>query len=159
MGVIMNTPVHYAAEGGHALCIRYLTQRGAKAHIKNEDGLLPKAIAKNYGFKDALKESKKAEKLAKKHHSGAKLPTEPWATRLYDWAVVRQDELSKKFLEMDPENNDVISKDQFLDVLESLDAPINEEDFKKLFQLYDKAKENVINYGDFLGAKKYVHKT
>lgn len=26
--VILNTPVHYAAEGGHALCCRYLAQRG-----------------------------------------------------------------------------------------------------------------------------------
>ncbi|XP_041468862.1 ankyrin repeat and EF-hand domain-containing protein 1-like [Lytechinus variegatus] len=157
--VILNTPVHYAAEGGHALCCRYLAQRGAKAHMKNEDGLLPKVIAKNYGFKDALKECKKAEKLAKKIQTGGKLPTEPWAVRVYDWANARQDELSKKFMEMDPEMNEVVSKEQFYDVLMSLDAPIDEEDFKKLFQLHDKTKENVINYSDFLGAKKYVHKT
>ncbi|KAJ8045832.1 Ankyrin repeat and EF-hand domain-containing protein 1 [Holothuria leucospilota] len=157
--VILNTPLHYGAEGGFAECCRYLGQRGCKANVKNEDGLLPKAIAKNNGFKDVLKECKKAEKLSKKLQSGGKAPTEAWAVRLYDWTLENSEKLKERFETLDPDKNDVISRDDFYDILMTLDAPIDEEDFKNLFQLHDKTKEGVINYNDFMAAKKYVHKT
>ena len=121
--------------------------------------MLPKAIAKNAGFKDALKEARKAEKLSKKVAGGGKPPTELWAVRLYDWTIENQAKLIEAFETRDPDVNEVLPTTDFYSVLSDLDAPIDEDSFKLLSASHDKARENVINYNDFLGGKKYVHKT
>ncbi|XP_022108549.1 ankyrin repeat and EF-hand domain-containing protein 1-like isoform X2 [Acanthaster planci] len=156
---IGNTMIHYTAEGGFANCLKYLSQRGCKANTKNDDGLLPKVIAKNNGFKDVMKECRKAERLSKKLQGGGKAPTEAWAVRLYDWTHENQTRLMEHFQQMDPDGNEVLSKEDFYDILVTLEAPINEDSFKALFLLHDKTKEGVINYHEFLAGKKYVHKT
>ena len=132
---------------------------GCKCHLKNEDGLLPKVIAKNKGFKDVMKEAKKAEKISKKVAGGGKPPTELWAVRLYDWTIEHSAKLQEIFEAKDKDGNDVLPIPEFYSVLSDLDAPIDEEHFKLLCAAHDKARENVINYGDFMGGKKYIHKT
>lgn len=139
-------------------CLFFLLS-GCKCHLKNEDGLLPKAIAKNGGFKDALKEARKAEKLSKKVAGGGKAQTDVWAVKLYDWTVEKNAKLQESFEARDKDMNEVLPFSEFYGVLSDLDAPIDEEHFKMLCASHDKARENVINYNDFLGGKKYVHKT
>ncbi|XP_072031520.1 ankyrin repeat and EF-hand domain-containing protein 1-like [Amphiura filiformis] len=157
--VIGNTAIHYAAEGGFADCCKFLGQRGCKCHLKNEDSLLPKVIAKSGGFKDAMKEAKKAEKISKKVSGGGKPPTELWAVRLYDWTIEHGAKLQEIFEDKDKDANEVLPIPEFYSVLSDLDAPIDDDSFKALSAAHDKARENVINYSDFLGGKKYVHKT
>ncbi|XP_033103431.1 ankyrin repeat and EF-hand domain-containing protein 1-like [Anneissia japonica] len=157
--VIGNTPIHLAAEGGFANCCKFLSQRGCRANTKNDDGLLPKALAKNSDSKEAMKECRKAEKLSKKIGGGGKPPTEPWAVSLYDWCVERQNILRERFEDVDKEGTERISREEFLEVLTNLDAPVDEENFKTVYLAHDKNKEGVINFSEFLTGKKYVHKT
>ncbi|XP_071963707.1 ankyrin repeat and EF-hand domain-containing protein 1-like [Antedon mediterranea] len=157
--VIGNTPIHFAAAGGFANCCKFLSQRGCRANTKNDDGMLPKVLAKNSESKEAMKECRKAEKLSKKIQGGGKPPTEPWAIRLYDWSIERQTTLKDRFEDLDKDDEQRITREQFLEVLNDLDAPVDEEDFKTLYLAHDKNKEGFINYSEFLSGKKYVHKT
>ena len=54
---------------------------GCSSLKKNNDGKLPKIIAKENEHKEALKECKKAEKSEAKGR-GSKPGTEPWAIRV-----------------------------------------------------------------------------
>ncbi|KAL3311377.1 Ankyrin repeat and EF-hand domain-containing protein 1, partial [Cichlidogyrus casuarinus] len=86
-----NSPMHLAAKGNPLSC-RFLGQRGCNAKAKNADGDLPKTVATDEGFRECLKEVKKAEKLFGKVVKNA----EPWALRLYDFMVTHNDELADR---------------------------------------------------------------
>ncbi|XP_077998571.1 ankyrin repeat and EF-hand domain-containing protein 1-like [Glandiceps talaboti] len=160
--VIGNTPIHHSAKSGHAMCCKYLGQRGCRANIKNDDGQLPSQVAKDNGSKDSMKECKKVEKLWKKISGGAKPPADPWAVRLYDWVQEHEKEVRQRFEHIDLDKNiepiQKVSKDDFSDTLMTLDAPIDEEELKKVFTSHDKNRENVVDYEEFIGGKKYVPK-
>lgn len=49
--------------------------------------------------------------------------------------------------------------DDFLEVLQSLSAPLPEDDTKKLLMAHEKVgRDNLIDFNEFLGGKKYVNK-
>ncbi|XP_070577178.1 ankyrin repeat and EF-hand domain-containing protein 1-like [Ptychodera flava] len=161
--VVGNTPVHHAAKGGHAMCCKFLGQRGCRANVKNDDGQLPSQVAKDNGSKDAMKDCKKVEKLWKKISGGGKPPVDSWAVQLYDWTIEHGQELLQKFQNIDLDKNiepvGKVTKEEFSDTILAASPPVEEEDIKKVFQLHDKNRENLIDYEEFLGGKKYVHKT
>jgi hypothetical protein len=49
-------------------------------------------------------------------------------------------------------------KESFSDVIQGMDAPVEEEDLKKLILAHDKAHDGNVDYNDFLSAKKWVNK-
>ncbi|KAF6028163.1 ANKEF1 [Bugula neritina] len=122
---------------------------------KNNDGNVAKQIAKDGGFKEALKECKKGEKTFGRTGKN----NEPWAIRLYDWSFARAEPLTEQFKKFDPDSTGQIPKDDFLEVLQSLSAPLPEDDTKKLLMAHEKVgRDNLIDFNEFLGGKKYVNK-
>jgi hypothetical protein len=53
---------------------------------------------------------------------------EPWAIQLYDWVNERQKKLLERFQAFDTEDSNKIMKESFSDVIQGMDAPVEEED-------------------------------
>lgn len=49
------SPLHLAAEHGHANIVNYLLQHGAQQDVRSEHGLTPIFLAANFGHIDCLK--------------------------------------------------------------------------------------------------------
>lgn len=147
------TPLHYAALG-RAMCCRFLVQRGCDPKVKTDDGLMPRLVAKEAGSKACIKELKKGEKIFGKVGKS----NEPWAITLYDWSYTRQSDLLDLFKSYDPDAIGQIRKEDFVDCLQSLNAPLPEEEVKGLVQAHDKRKDGSIDYGEFLSGKRYLNK-
>ena len=79
---------------------------GCNPKPKNNDGNVAKQIAKDGGFKEALKECKKGEKTFGKTGKN----NEPWAIRLYDWSYARSEPLIEQFKKFDPDATGQITK-------------------------------------------------
>lgn len=77
-----NTPLHHAAAEGHGPMCKFLGQRGCPTNLKNKDGKTPRALAKDNEHKEAMKECRKAEKLAVKLSKGGGKAGEPYAIRV-----------------------------------------------------------------------------
>lgn len=148
-----NTPLHYAAKG-HAMCCRFLVQRGCNPKTKNNDGLVARAIAKDGNFKDCVKELLKGEKSFGKTGKN----NEPWAVRLYDWTCCRSSHVVDMLRRYDPDNTGTIKKDDFIDSLQSLNAPLPDDNIKRILLAHDKGKDGNIDYEEFLSGKKYINK-
>ncbi|XP_013406383.1 ankyrin repeat and EF-hand domain-containing protein 1 isoform X2 [Lingula anatina] len=149
-----NTPVHFAADG-HAMCCRFLIQRGSNPKLKNNEGVLPKAIAKDNGHKDCGKELRKGEKSFGKTGKN----NDPWAIQLYDWSFSRQKEIVEMMQKFDPDISGFVQKDDFIECLQNSGAPLPDEaELKKLTLAHDKNKDNTVDYNDFLTGKKYINK-
>ncbi|XP_076442386.1 ankyrin repeat and EF-hand domain-containing protein 1-like isoform X2 [Babylonia areolata] len=149
-----NNPVHLAAMGGHAMACKYLSQRGCNPKPKNNEGNTARTIAKDDGHKDAMKELRKAEKTFGKVGKN----NEPWALALYDWVVQSQDRILKLLKEFDPDDMGTVSKDDFCDTISGIQAPVEEDELRKLAALHDKAREGKVDYNDFMAAKKWINK-
>lgn len=52
----------------------------------------------------------------------------------------------------------LLFEDDFLEVLQSMSAPLPEDDTKKLLMAHEKNKEGQIDPNEFLGGKKYINK-
>ncbi|CAH1262016.1 ANKEF1 [Branchiostoma lanceolatum] len=159
-----NTPIHYAARGGHDSSCKFLAQRGCPPKLKNSDGMTPRAIAKEAGSKAAGKELRKAENAFTKYSKpGMKNPNAPWMVFLYDWCVERQDDLIAEFSNLytgDDEKDYKVNKEDFVQVLKKLKAPIPDDDhMKKLLTEHDKTREGVIDTKVFLSGKQLLSKT
>lgn len=48
--------------------------------------------------------------------------------------------------------------DDFLEVLQTMSAPLPEDDTKKLLLAHEKNKEGQVDPNEFLGGKKYINK-
>uniref|UniRef100_A0A671Q1K8 Ankyrin repeat and EF-hand domain containing 1a n=1 Tax=Sinocyclocheilus anshuiensis TaxID=1608454 RepID=A0A671Q1K8_9TELE len=70
---------------------------GCNPKLKNQEGLLPRQIAKDYGHKATVKELKKAERLHGKFSKGAGATNEPWALTLHDWLHENENALRSAF--------------------------------------------------------------
>ncbi|KAL2082558.1 hypothetical protein ACEWY4_022376 [Coilia grayii] len=154
MNVAGDTPLHFAGRGGFAECCRFLSQRGCNPKLKNEEGLLPRQIAKERRHKAAVKELKKAERL----HSKLSRPSDRWALALYDWSQEHEAALRKAFEESGSCYKETASLEVFETVLQDLNAPIDQHQLHKLIIAHDRRREGLINLSDFFKGVKYVQK-
>ncbi len=59
--------------------------------------------------------------------------------------------------ESDVQTSLTVSTEAFTTALQSLEVPLEEENWTQLFAIYDKKNDGVINYDDFLSEQKYIH--
>ncbi|KAK7490166.1 hypothetical protein BaRGS_00018511 [Batillaria attramentaria] len=149
-----NTPIHMAAMRGHAMCCKYLSQRGCNPKPKNNEGNTARTIAKDEGHKEAMKELRKAEKTFGKVGKN----NDPWALQFYDWVIQQQEMLLNRLKEFDPDSMGTVPTHDFMDTVMGMQAPVEEDELKKLAALHDKSREGKIDYNDFIAAKKWIHK-
>ncbi|CAG5126592.1 unnamed protein product, partial [Candidula unifasciata] len=147
-------PIHHAAAKGHAMCIKFLSQRGCNPKIKNNLGFLPKLLAKEAGHKEAGKEIRKAERAFGKVGKN----NDPWILQLYDWLQARRETIIASCKAVDMEDVGQVKTSEFMDILTSLQCPTEESELRSVLLLQDKNKEGVIDYADFMLAKKWVNK-
>ncbi|XP_071334709.1 ankyrin repeat and EF-hand domain containing 1a isoform X2 [Trachinotus anak] len=150
------TPLHYAAATGNANCCKFLAQRGCNPKLKNQDGLLPRQIAKDAGHKAAAKELKKAERQqGKGNKSSGDMPmSDLWALNLHDWSYEYESELWQAF----GNKSDTVTTEMFISVLEELKAPVELDQLHVIISAHDKGKEGCVNINEFLKGVKYIKK-
>uniref|UniRef100_A0A665WBY4 Ankyrin repeat and EF-hand domain containing 1a n=1 Tax=Echeneis naucrates TaxID=173247 RepID=A0A665WBY4_ECHNA len=138
------TPLHYAAA------------TGCNPKLKNQEGLLPRQIAKEAGYKAAAKELKKAERQQRKgnQYSGVGLMSDLWALTLHDWSHEYETELRQAL----GNESDLVAAEVFISVLEELNAPVELDQVQTVISAHEKEKEGVININDFFRGVKYIKK-
>uniref|UniRef100_A0AAY5F362 Ankyrin repeat and EF-hand domain containing 1a n=1 Tax=Electrophorus electricus TaxID=8005 RepID=A0AAY5F362_ELEEL len=153
-----DTALHYAARGDFADCCRFLAQRGCNPKLKNLEGVTPRQIAKDLGYKASVRELKKAERLHGKISQGLGGKTEPWAITLHDWSHENEAELLKAFQSASYGLDDVetVSKETFLAVLRELQAPVEDENIQRVLLSHDKRREGVVNIREFFTGLRYL---
>ncbi|KAJ8009420.1 hypothetical protein DPEC_G00088690 [Dallia pectoralis] len=160
MGVMTidgDTPLHFAARGGFTDCCRFLAQRGCNPKLKNQDGLLPRQIAKDYDHRAVVKELKKAERIQSK--PGVSNRNAPWALTLHDWSKEHESSLRNAFVEESKfEGKEVVSGETFLSVLQRFQAPVELDQLHTILLAHNKTKEGVVNINDFFKGLKYLQK-
>ena len=127
---------------------------GCNPKPKNNEGNPSKNLAKDAGNKEAAKECRKAEKSFGKVLKNG----EPWVIQLYDWSLARKIKLMELFKKYDPDDTGTIPKDDFIETMMDLKAPVDQGNLAKIVALYDKNKESKIDYSDYFNGKKYVNK-
>ncbi|XP_060908571.1 ankyrin repeat and EF-hand domain-containing protein 1a isoform X1 [Labrus mixtus] len=147
------TALHYAAASGNANCCKFLAQRGCNPKVKNQEGFLPRQIAKNAGHKAAAKELKKAERKQGKGQksSSDSLLSDLWALTLHDWSYEYETELRQAF----GANLETVTTEMFTSVLEDLNAPVDVEQVNHVISAHDKGS---VNINDFFKGVKYIKK-
>ncbi|XP_019911589.2 ankyrin repeat and EF-hand domain-containing protein 1a isoform X2 [Esox lucius] len=163
MGVMTiegDTPLHFAARGGFTDCCRFLAQRGCNPKLKNQEGLLPRQIAKDNGHRAAVRELKKAERIYGKHSKpGLSNRNAPWALRLHDWSNEHEASLRKAFFEESKfEGKEVVSRETFISVLQEFQAPVEPDQIHTVVLAHDKRREGLVNISDFFKGLKYIQK-
>lgn len=128
---------------------------GCNPKPKNVEGIQPKNLAKEKGHKEASKECRKGEKVFGKTGKN----NEPWKLKIYDFCCTKQDVLRELFGKMDTEVSGRVDRSDFTDILESVGAPMpEEEDMHRLMESYSQARDGPVAYEEFLAAKKHVNK-
>lgn len=115
--------------------------------------MIARALAKDLGHKEAVKDCRKGEKMFGKTGKN----NEPWRLLLYDSVCTKKDELTDMFVKSDSESPGKVTKEDFLDILQNVGIAVpSQELMKSVVQLY--LVENLISYQDFIAGKKYVNK-
>ncbi|KAM7368236.1 hypothetical protein PAMP_014476 [Pampus punctatissimus] len=150
------TPLHYAAATGNTNCCKFLAQRGCNPKLKNQEGLLPRQIAKDAGHKAAAKELRKAERQQGKGNkpSGVGLMSDLWALTLHDWSHENETDLRQAF----GGESDTVPTEMFVSVLEELKAPVELDQIHAVISAHDKGREGCVNINDFIKGVKYIKK-
>ncbi|XP_065647735.1 ankyrin repeat and EF-hand domain-containing protein 1 isoform X3 [Hydra vulgaris] len=151
------TPLHYAASYGHQTVCKYLVQRGCFANIKNKNCLTATNLAKENGFKEAMKVCKKGENM-RDSIQFSKL----YLIKLYDWNVEYQLLIERKMQECGVnesiDNVDKINIHQFLDVLLLFKPPVSDAILMGVLKDHDPSATNLIDYKLFFSGKKFISK-
>lgn len=122
--------------------------------MKNTEGNQPKGLAKDNGHKEASKECRKGEKIFGKVGKN----NEPWALKLYDFVYDHQNEVVDSCAKIDEDGIGKITRDDLMDVLVGLGAPVpSDDEFIRLIKIHD-PKGVEIGINDFVGAKKWINK-
>ena len=61
---------------------------------------------------------------------------DPWALALYDWVIQNQEKLLQLLKQFDPDDMGTVSKDDFYDTITGMQAPVEEEELKKVGRCY-----------------------
>nr|XP_057932779.1 ankyrin repeat and EF-hand domain-containing protein 1a isoform X1 [Doryrhamphus excisus]XP_057932787.1 ankyrin repeat and EF-hand domain-containing protein 1a isoform X1 [Doryrhamphus excisus] len=146
------TALHFAAKTGDVNCCKFLAQRGCNAKLKNSEGVLPRQIAKEGGHKAAMKELRKAEQQRGKENTDESCLTEVWALTLHDWSNETEADLRQAL------ESESVHKDTFLSILETLGAPVTQEQLEMVFSLHQTGREQCININDFIKGTSYIKK-
>ncbi|KAM4693676.1 LOW QUALITY PROTEIN: ankyrin repeat and EF-hand domain-containing protein 1 [Discoglossus pictus] len=153
-----NTALHLAASGGFADCCKFLGQRGCNPTWKNLKTLTPRDVAKQAGFKAAMKELGKVTRLYKKYSKpGVSNPNPPWAITLHDWSYEHQAVLRESF-QLHDRGDGTISTEDFVTVLEEKGAPISQEEIQNIIRLHEKGRTATLNPEDFMKGSKFLQK-
>ena len=76
---------------------------------------------------------------------------------MYDFIYERQETVKSMFQKYyDPDDEGTVGKNEFVDTLMSMNAPLSEEEIRKIAAAHDKGGK--IDYNEFIGGKKYVNK-
>uniref|UniRef100_A0A8C3ALM8 Ankyrin repeat and EF-hand domain containing 1a n=1 Tax=Cyclopterus lumpus TaxID=8103 RepID=A0A8C3ALM8_CYCLU len=150
------TALHYAAATGNANCCKFLAQRGCNPKLKNQEGLLPRLIAKEAGHKAAAKELRKAERQHGKANksNNVDLTSDLWGLTLHDWSHEYEAELRQAF----GNNSETVSPGMFISVLEDLKAPVELDQLNTVISAHDKGGQGCVNINDFIKGAKYIKK-
>ncbi|KAE8600901.1 hypothetical protein XENTR_v10013447 [Xenopus tropicalis] len=161
MGIIAmdgNTALHHAASGGFSECCRFLGQRGCNPLWKNVKTMTPKDLAKEGGFKAAVKEIGKVTRLFKKYSKPtAQNPNPLWALTLHDWASVHEAVLREKFQLLD-KGDGTVGKEEFASALLEAGAPITPEQLQNILGRHEKGRTGTLSVEEFLKGSKYLQK-
>ncbi|XP_062322967.1 ankyrin repeat and EF-hand domain-containing protein 1a [Osmerus eperlanus] len=161
MGVMTlegSTALHYGAYGGFTDCCRFLAQRGCNSKLKDQEGLLPRQVAKDNGHRAATKELKKAERLQGKYSKpGVSNPNPPWALTLHDWSYENETVLRNAFAE-ESGGTDSVSGETFISVLQGHHAPAELDELHTILAAHDKRREGIISVNEFFKGLKYLQK-
>ena len=112
-------------------------------------------MAKDASHKEAGKEIRKAEKIFGKVGKN----NDPWILNLYDWSLVKEKQIMAQLKQLDIEESGKVGKNEFMDVLASLQCPTEDENVKRVCTLLEgKAKDGRIDYNEYFVAKKWVNK-
>ncbi|XP_074541499.1 ankyrin repeat and EF-hand domain-containing protein 1 [Halichoeres trimaculatus] len=150
------TPLHYAAATGNANCCKFLAQRGCNPKLKNQEGFLPRLIAKDAGHKAAAKELSKAERQKGKGPQSSTIAplSDLWALNLHDWSYEYETEIR----EACGDKLDTVATDTFISVLEALKAPVEKDQLNTVISALDKEREGCVSISDFIKGVKYIKK-
>ena len=55
---------------------------------------------------------------------------------LYDWVIENQEKILQMLKEFDPDDMGNVSKDDFCDTISGMQAPVKDEELKKVGRLY-----------------------
>ncbi|KAM8939262.1 ankyrin repeat and EF-hand domain-containing protein 1-like [Pelodytes ibericus] len=153
-----NTALHHAASGGFADCCTFLGQRGCNPNWKNVKSQTPEVLAKEGGFKAAMKEIGKTKRIVRKYSKpGVQNPNPPWAITLHDWSFEHQKALRKSF-EVFDHGDGSITKQVFATILKEKKAPVTPEQLETIIHLHEKSRAGTINTEEFLKGSKYLEK-
>jgi ankyrin repeat protein len=155
-----NTTLHCAVQAGDTEGCKFLTQRGCHPNDANDEEITPKKLADELGFKDIVKEVKKATTVAQKIEQGGKPKgyTELWRLRIFDWVVQHKLQCVAEFEKLDTEEEGTLPTDTFIAALRNLGIPVEDKDIRQVAALHDKGKKDKVNYEEFLRGSKYVTK-
>lgn len=133
-----------------------MSRLGCNPKLKNQEGLLPRQIAKDRGHKAAAKELRKAEKHPGRGHRavGAGPLSDLWALTLHDWSNENQEQLRSACAN----RSDVVSAERFASLLEELKAPVDAAQIATVTAAHDKGRDGFVNVSDFIKGTKYVKK-
>lgn len=116
--------------------------------------MLPRQIAKDAGHKAAAKELRKAERQKGPQSSGVPPLSDLWALNLHDWSYEYETELR----EACGDQSETVATDTFISVLETLKAPVEEDQLNLVITALDKGKEGRVSLTDFIKGVKYIKK-
>lgn len=131
---------------------------GCNPKLRNQEGLLPRQIAKNMGHKAAAKELKKAERRQGKTCNVDKLMSDVWALTLHDWSYEFRNEILEAFEDSGSTSLEEVEPEMFLSVLRELNAPVTQEQLHIVMSAHTNRREPLINVNDFIKGVKYIRK-
>lgn len=129
---------------------------GCNPKLKNQEGFLPRQIAKDAGHKAAARELRKAERQQGKGNksNNITLLSGLWPLTLHDWSHEFEAELRRAF----GGKFETVSTEMFVAVLQKLNAPADVDQLQTVILAHDKRKASSINVNEFMRGVKYIKK-
>lgn len=121
--------------------------------MKNKDGATARMVARSCGHKEAVRESRRAERYFGKWTKSV----EPCALRLYDFLSVYCDQFIETFQHLDADQSGMLARDDFIEVLRNFHIKLPDDaDIKRTVSAH--VREGTIDYREFLSGHKFIHK-
>lgn len=139
--------------------IMMLPVLGCDLKWKNLDHKTPRALAKEGGFKAAVREIRRAEQIANKlARPGAKNPNPQLYLKLHDWSIEHETFLREALSFVD-RGDGTVTKEDFVLALEERQDFMSSEQIATIAQLHEKVRGGGVNINDFFKGTKYLSKS